>query len=157
MAALANCSTYFWRTEWLKMLHWGDVPPWEDPSGGSPYSWAFTSFQVSFQTADPGEGGTYLTSQCTYTGYANGAILRGSAYWTLTNPFAAAPKMTSAAPISGGLKTDVGTQDVNATSLVLVDGASLYSVARDVLGAPVTIAQNKFPSYSAGFYFVQYA
>jgi hypothetical protein len=42
-----------------------------------------TDLQVSLHTADPGEAGTQLTSEATYTGYARQAVARTSGGWTV--------------------------------------------------------------------------
>jgi hypothetical protein len=42
------------------------------------------SFFISLHTADPGDAGTQLTSEATYTGYARVAVARSSAGWTVS-------------------------------------------------------------------------
>ena len=43
-----------------------------------------TNIEVSLHTADPGEAGTQLTSEITYTGYARVAVARTTGGWTVT-------------------------------------------------------------------------
>jgi hypothetical protein len=43
-----------------------------------------TSLYVSLHTADPGETGTAVTNEATYTGYARKAVARTSGGWTVT-------------------------------------------------------------------------
>ena len=42
-----------------------------------------TSLVISLHTADPGEGGTQLTNECTYGGYARVQLLRSAAGWSV--------------------------------------------------------------------------
>jgi hypothetical protein len=42
------------------------------------------SFYISLHTADPGEAGTAVTSEATYTGYARVAVARSSGGWTVS-------------------------------------------------------------------------
>jgi hypothetical protein len=44
-----------------------------------------TNLYVSLHTADPGEAGTAVTSEATYTGYLRVAVPRTSGGWTVTN------------------------------------------------------------------------
>jgi hypothetical protein len=44
-----------------------------------------TNLYVSLHTADPGEAGTAVTSEATYTSYARVAVARTSGGWTVTN------------------------------------------------------------------------
>jgi hypothetical protein len=44
-----------------------------------------TSLYVSLHTADPGEAGNQLTSECAYGSYARVAVARSGAGWTVTN------------------------------------------------------------------------
>ena len=43
-----------------------------------------TTYHVSLHTADPGEGGTQLTSEATYGAYARIAVTRTGAGWAVT-------------------------------------------------------------------------
>lgn len=43
-----------------------------------------TNLWVSLHTADPGEAGTQLTNETTYTGYARVSVARTSGGWTVT-------------------------------------------------------------------------
>ena len=43
-----------------------------------------TSLYVGLHTADPGEGGSQTTNECTYTGYARVGVLRTTGGWTVT-------------------------------------------------------------------------
>jgi hypothetical protein len=45
---------------------------------------ALTNLYVSLHTADPGEAGTAITSEATYTGYARVAVARSGSGWTVT-------------------------------------------------------------------------
>lgn len=62
-----------------------------DNAGTSP----LTNLYVSAHTADPGEAGTALTNEISYTGYARVAVARTSGGWTVTGN-----SVSPAAPIS---------------------------------------------------------
>ena len=83
------------------------------------------SLYVSLHTADPGEAGTQLTSEATYTGYARVAVARAGANWVVT-----AGSVSPAATISfpagtGGTGTathfGIGT-DVSGAGKLLYSG-----------------------------------
>jgi hypothetical protein len=44
-----------------------------------------TTITVSLHTADPDEGGTMLTNETAYTGYARVTVARTAGGWTVTN------------------------------------------------------------------------
>lgn len=56
---------------------WANVA---DNASSSP----LTNLYVSLHTADPGEAGTQLTSETTYTSYARVAVARSGSGWTVT-------------------------------------------------------------------------
>ncbi len=60
---------------------------------------------VSLHTANPGEAGTQLTSECAYTSYARVAILRTGAAWTVTANSASPAAEISFPAATGGSET----------------------------------------------------
>ena len=80
------------------------------------------SLYVAAHTADPGEGGTMATNECTYTGYNAGArpsVLRTSGGWTVTGN-----SVSPVAAISWGACT-AGTNTITHMSVgVAASGAA---------------------------------
>lgn len=61
-------------TSLLQYIFEGTNPPWH----------AATQLDLHLHTADPGEGGTSLTNEATYTGYAIVTVARAGSAWTVT-------------------------------------------------------------------------
>lgn len=61
--------------DFVKMVFLGTDPSWR--TGGA-------TLYLSLHTADPGEGGTQSSSECTYTPYARVAVSKDAAGWTVT-------------------------------------------------------------------------
>ena len=61
-------------TQILEYIFTGSAPSWNGA----------TNLYISLHTADPGEAGTQLTNEATYTGYARVAVTRNAAGWTVT-------------------------------------------------------------------------
>ena len=107
------------------------------------------SLYVSLHTADPGETGTQLTSEATYTGYARVAVARSTAGWTVsgTSPTQAANfAATTFGACTAGSSTctyfGIGRESSGAGEL-LFSGA-LTSPASLAVTAGIT------PSFAAG-------
>ena len=86
-----------------------------------------TNLYVSLHTADPGAGGSQLTSECTYTGYARVAVARTSGGWTVTGA-STSPAATIAFPAgTGGSGTAtnfaIGTVTTGGAGKILYSGA----------------------------------
>lgn len=81
-----------------------------------------TNLQVSLHTADPGEAGTQLTSEATYTGYLRVAVARTTAGWTVTNNSVSPAATIAFAAGTGGAGTvthfAVGTAATGAGKLL---------------------------------------
>lgn len=64
-----------------------------------------TDLQVSLHTADPGEAGTQLTSEATYTSYARIAVARTSGGWTVGSSTVSPVADIDFAEATGGTET----------------------------------------------------
>lgn len=112
-------------------------------AGGLQNSAADGSFYISLHTADPGEAGTQLTNETTYTNYARVAVARTTAGWTVSGATA-----TNFAQISfpqcgatGATITHVGIGTASSGAGVL-----LYSGA---LNSSLAVALNITPLFAA--------
>lgn len=92
-----------------------------DNAAGSP----LTNLYVSLHTADPGETGTEVTNEATYTGYARVAVARTTGGWTVsgTAPTQVAPAANIDFPAcTGGTNTithfAVGVASSGATKIL---------------------------------------
>ena len=98
------------------------------------------SLYVALHTADPGEAGSQVTSEATYTGYARVAVARSGAGWTV-----AANAVSNAAAITFGENTATSNTLTHFSVGVASAGASvaLYTgalTAELVCGVGVTPA-----------------
>jgi hypothetical protein len=64
-----------------------------------------TNLYVSLHTADPGEAGSQLTSEATYTGYARVAIARGPGGWAVGGNSVSPVGNIDFPPATGGTNT----------------------------------------------------
>lgn len=68
-------------TAWLELFFKGtNMSLIADNTATTP----LTSLYVSLHTADPGEAGTAITNEATYTSYARVAVARSGAGWTVS-------------------------------------------------------------------------
>jgi hypothetical protein len=117
-----------------------------DNAGASP----LTSAQVSLHTGDPGTGGSQLTNEVAYTGYARAAVPRSALGWTLTgNQIAnvadiAFPGATDDA--DSAIATYWGVGDAAAGAGVLRYSGALSTL----LGSGVAIALTDVVQFGAG-------
>lgn len=81
-----------------------------------------THLIVAGHTADPGEGGTQATNECTYTGYARVQVIRTSAGWTVTGNSVSPTATISFPACTGGTNTithiSVGVATSGATKIL---------------------------------------
>lgn len=108
-------------------------------------STAVGSLYVSLYTADPGEAGTAITSEATYTGYARVAVARSGAGWTVSGTtsysnaaivaFAACTAGSNVITYFGIVDTSTGAGDL------LLSGA---------LTASLTVNAGVTPSFAIG-------
>lgn len=101
-------------------------------------------FYIALHTADPGEAGTAVTSEATYTGYARVSVARTSGGWTVASGVA-----TNAAIIAFPQCT-AGSNTITYWSIVTTSsgaGTILYSGA---LTASLAISAGITPAIAAG-------
>ena len=115
----------------LAYIFKGTAIPWD----------AATELDIHLHTADPGEGGTSLTSEATYTGYAVVTVNRDGTAWTGTNPVSNAA-LIQFPQCSGGSNT---LTHVSITA----EGATqiLYSGA---LSASLEVSSGIQPQFAIG-------
>ncbi len=75
-----------------------------------------TSLYLSLHTADPGVGGSQLTSEAAYTGYTRMAVLRTSAGFTVSGASATLTAAVSFPTATGGSETETWAAVGIATS-----------------------------------------
>ncbi len=63
------------------------------------------SLYISLHTADPGEAGTALTSEATYTSYARVAVARSAGGWTVSVPTVSNTALIQFPQCTGGTNT----------------------------------------------------
>jgi hypothetical protein len=108
------------------------------------FSWnAITDLYIALHTADPGEAGTQLTSEATYTSYARVAVARTAGGWTASaNPCINAAQI-SMPQCTGGTNTityvSIGTAAAGAGQ-ILYSGALNSSLAVSNLIQPIFAA-----------------
>lgn len=87
---------------------------------------------VSLHTADPGEAGTQLTSEATYTSYARVAVARSGAGFTVTNNSVSPAANIDFAAATGGTNTithfGIGTTSA-AAGILLYSGTVTPNIA----------------------------
>jgi len=147
MAELADCTTYYWREMFLRMLFFNEKPPWEESPG---YQWTPTEFRLNLhKTGDPGEAGSFSTHQADFAGYAGPvAVPRNVETWTLTGGGGANPKVNTAVEIGFGTASVV--QTIHAVSIAIRDGTTNHGIARDVLSSTFDTASGQFPALPVG-------
>lgn len=111
---------------------------------GTPVSWeANTDLWLALHTADPGEAGSAITSESTYTSYARVALVRAT---DLTVSGATVENAVLAQfPISSG-----GSSTVTHISIVTSASGAGTIIASGALNAPQTIVTGNQPQFSAG-------
>lgn len=103
-----------------------------------------TNLFVALHTGDPGEAGTQVTSEATYTSYGRATVARTSGGWTVV-----ANAMDNAAAISFVTATG-GSEDITHFSIgKVVSGASeiLYKAALD---ATLSVSSGITPEFAIG-------
>lgn len=88
--------------DWLKLIFNATaITGLADNASSSP----LTNLYVSLHTADPGESGTQITSEATYTSYARVAVSRNGTGWTVTNNSVSPAATISFPAATGGSET----------------------------------------------------
>lgn len=109
------------------------------------FSWnALTNLYVALHTADPGEAGTAVTSEATYTSYARVTVARTAGGWTISNPTASNAALISFPACTGGTNTITHVSVVTTTSGA---GQILYSGA---LNASLAVSTGITPQFAPG-------
>lgn len=109
------------------------------------FSWnALTNLYVALHTADPGETGTAVTSEATYTSYARVTVARTAGGWTISNPTASNAALISFPACTAGSNTITHVSVVTTTSGA---GQILYSGA---LNASLAVSAGITPQFAIG-------
>lgn len=119
--------------DFLKMALQGTDPSWR--SGATQY--------LALYTADPGEAGTAITSEATYTGYARVAVTKATAWTDGGSSF------SNSALVQFG-KCTGGTNDITHFGVVTTAsgaGQLLYSGA---LSSTLAVSNNIQPQFDIG-------
>ena len=103
-----------------------------------------TNLYLAFHTADPGEGGTQSTNECTYTGYARVAIARTSSGWTVTGN-----SVSPTADVDLGACT-AGTETATHASVGVASSGSTKILYSGALSPNIDIAPGVTPQLAAG-------
>ncbi len=105
---------------------------------------SITNVYLSLHTADPGEAGTQLTSEATYTGYARVAVVRSAGGWTVSGNTASNTAVVDFPICTGGSNTithfGIGT-------LATTAGFLAFSGA---LTSSLSVSNNITPSFDIG-------
>lgn len=109
------------------------------------FSWnALTNLWVALHTADPGEAGTAVTSEATFTSYARVSTARTSGGWTVANPTASNAALISFPACTGGSNTITYVSVVTTASGA---GQILYSGA---LTTPLAVSTGITAQFAIG-------
>lgn len=106
------------------------------------------SLYIGLHTADPGEAGTQLTSEATYTGYARVAVARSSAGWTTSSP-AGVGTVVNAAVITFGMCVAGANTITHFTIGSSLSGAGDLALS-GALTASLAVSTGITPSFAAG-------
>lgn len=124
----------------LKYIFHKTAFSWDETGNGGPV----TSLYVSLHTDNPGEVGTQLSNEATYTGYARVGVSRSSTGWTMSDNSVANTSVINFGMCTGGSETltwvAIGTKATGA-------GQILYS---GVLTNSIPVSANVTPSFAAG-------
>lgn len=96
-------------------------------------SWdAATSLYLALHTADPGEAGTQLTSEASYTSYARVAVLRSAGGFVISGPTVSNTALVQFPTATGGANTithvSIGTA-ASGAGQIIASGALNSSLA----------------------------
>jgi hypothetical protein len=105
---------------------------------------AAANLYVAAHTADPGEGGDQLSSECSYTGYARVLVTRDSGgFTTSANP------VVNAADIVFPLCTG-GSETITHLSVGLASSGASQILYSGAVGSPLAVSNNIQPRVLAG-------
>lgn len=128
-------------TDWLSLTYNATaIANLADNAASAP----LTSLYVSLHTANPGEAGTQLTSEATYTGYVRVAVARTAGGWTVSGNSATNVGLVTFGLCTAGSETmtyfAVGT-DASGAGKILYSGA---------LNASLAVSAGITPQFAAG-------
>ena len=103
-----------------------------------------TNLYVALHTADPGEGGTQATNECSYGSYARVAVARSGSGWTVT-----ANEVVNAALVQFPTCTSGSQTATHASVGVGVSGTTAYLYS-GALSSSLAISSGIQPQFSAG-------
>ena len=145
MAALADCTSYYFREMWLRMVYFNEMPPWESNVNGNAYLWSPTEFAITLhKTATLTDAGDDTTNLADYTGYATLIYPRGPASWTLVGSGTQNPIMKPTVALVWPKNTGAD-QDIYAMGISMRLSGVNYPMEYVNLSAPVTIPTNTIP------------
>lgn len=101
------------------------------------------SLYISLHTADPGEAGTAVTSEATYTGYARVAVARSGAGWTVSGNSA-----TNAGTVTFAACT-AGTNTVTHFGIVSTSSGAGELYFSGALTASLAVSAGITPQFAA--------
>lgn len=117
----------------LKMILQGTDPTWR--AGATAY--------VALHTADPGDAGTAVTSEATYTSYARVAITKATSWTDSGSSF-------SNAGIIQFPKCTGGTNDVTHFSIVTTASGAGQILYSGELSSTLSVSNNVQPQFGIG-------
>ena len=109
-------------------------------------STAAGSVFVSLHTADPGDAGTQITSETTYTGYVRLAVVRSAAGWTISGT--APTQAANAAILTFGACT-AGPITLSHFAVGYLSSGAGNIIVKGALSAPLAITAS--PSITPNF------
>lgn len=111
---------------------------------GTAVAWsANTDLWIALHTADPGEAGTAVTSEATYTGYARATLTRAS-------DFTVAGATVSNTNLEQFVVCSGGSNIITHASIVTTASGAGTIIASGALNASVTVSNGIQPQFAAG-------
>ena len=117
----------------LNQIFVGTALPWN----------ANANLWLALHTADPGEAGTAVTSEATYTSYARVPVIRASG-WTVSNP-----TISNSALVQFPLSTG-GSNTITHCSIVDTASGAGNIIVSGVLNSSPLIVSGYQPQFNAG-------
>lgn len=114
-----------------------------DASGLQP-SAAAGNLYVALHTADPGEAGTAITSEATYTSYARVAVVRSAVGWTI-----AGNQVTNAALVTLPACTG-GTNDITHFSITTASSGASVILFSGTVTPNLAVSSGITPEFAIG-------
>lgn len=123
-----------WAADLLKLYFLGTAIVNVADNSASP----FTSHVVALHTADPGAGGSQLTNEAAYTGYARVSVPRNGSGWTVTGTVASPAADIEFSKCTGSPGPNITYFSVSRGGGVIdYRGALVTPIIMDVLVKPV--------------------